>query len=88
MVRSKAIRHVEDAAMPSPFPGMNPYIEAMGLWPGVHLRLVEGIGTAINGAAPERYFTDVDERVYLCDTDDIIHAANHSRCLCLRDGSS
>jgi len=29
--------------MPSPFPGMDPYLEAPDLWPDVHARLIAQI---------------------------------------------
>jgi hypothetical protein len=29
--------------MPSPFPGINPYLEHPELWPGVHHRLIVAI---------------------------------------------
>ena len=59
--------------MPSPFPGMNPYMESPGLWPGVHARLIDAIGDFINANAPGRYFADVEERVFLCEPDDPGH---------------
>jgi hypothetical protein len=31
-------------AMPSPFPGMDPYLEHPGMWPEVHHRLISAIG--------------------------------------------
>ncbi len=33
--------------MPSPFPGMNPYLEHPELWPEVHSRLIIAITDAI-----------------------------------------
>ncbi|WP_392533388.1 DUF4058 family protein [Nostoc sp. C117] len=33
--------------MPSPFPGMNPYLENPELWPEVHSRLIIAIADAI-----------------------------------------
>jgi Protein of unknown function (DUF4058) len=29
--------------MPSPFPGMNPYLEHPEIWPGVHLLLIPAL---------------------------------------------
>jgi len=29
--------------MPSPFPGMDPYLEGRRIWPGVHARLIVAI---------------------------------------------
>ena len=56
--------------MPSPFPGMNPWLEEPSIWPGVHGSLIEAIRIEINQRAPPRYFADIEERVYLCSTDD------------------
>jgi len=56
--------------MPSPFPGMNPWMEAPELWPGVHAALISEIRSRLNSIMPPRYFADVEERVFLCDADD------------------
>lgn len=56
--------------MPSPFPGMNPWMEAPELWPGVHAALISEIRSRLNATMPPRYFADVEERVFLCDPDD------------------
>ena len=42
--------------MPSPFPGMDPYLEEPGLWPDVHARLI-GIASEFLGQAlrPKHY---------------------------------
>ena len=51
--------------MPSPFPGMDPYIEACGLWGDFHGSLIHGIHGQLADAAPERYLVRTDERSYL-----------------------
>ena len=56
--------------MPSPFPGMNPWMEAPELWPGVNAALISEIRSRLNASMPPEYFADVEERVFLCDTDD------------------
>ena len=56
--------------MPSPFPGMNPWMEAPELWPGVHAALISEIRSRLNSVMPARYFADVEERIILCDVDD------------------
>ena len=38
--------------MPSPFPGMNPYLENPELWPEVHHRLITAIAIAPAGDSP------------------------------------
>lgn len=56
--------------MPSPFPGMNPYLEAPNLWPGFHNSYIAAIRNAINRTAPGKYFADIEERVFLVTPDD------------------
>lgn len=41
--------------MPSPFPGMDPYIEFNGVWPGFHLKFINCWQDAINDVLPDRY---------------------------------
>lgn len=38
--------------MPSPFPGMDPYIEACGLWGDFHDRLIGELERALAAALP------------------------------------
>jgi hypothetical protein len=49
----------------SPFPGMDPYIEACGLWGDFHHGLISEIKYAVARAAPERYFVRAGERSYI-----------------------
>ncbi len=51
--------------MPSPFPGMDPYLEHPALWPGVHQRLITYIADTLNAALPPRYMADIGERLYV-----------------------
>jgi Protein of unknown function (DUF4058) len=51
--------------MKSPFPGMDPYIEACGLWADFHNHLIEKIGETLADAAPERYLVRTGERSYV-----------------------
>src|SRR5579884_2071490 len=51
--------------MKSPFPGMDPYIEACGLWADFHTHLIEHIYGRLADAAPERYLVRTGERSYL-----------------------
>jgi hypothetical protein len=51
--------------MPSPFPGMDPYIEARGLWGDFHDDLISEIKRALAQAAPERYLVRTGERSYV-----------------------
>ena len=51
--------------MKSPFPGMDPYIEACGLWGDFHHDLISEIKHALARAAPERYLVRAEERSYI-----------------------
>jgi len=51
--------------MKSPFPGMDPYLEARDLWRGVHLRLINHISDYLQWLLPPQYVATIDERVQL-----------------------
>lgn len=51
--------------MPSPFPGMDPYLEHSALWPGVHQGLITFAWTALNAILPPRYVASIGERLYV-----------------------
>ncbi len=53
--------------MPSPFPGMDPYLEKPSLWPDVHHELISGARAYLGGLVRPKYFVRVEERVYLAD---------------------
>ncbi len=51
--------------MKAPFPGMDPYIEACGLWEDFQAALIYEIPVALSQAVPERYVVRSGERSYL-----------------------
>ena len=51
--------------MPSPFPGMDPYLEHPARWPGLHQRLVTYMSQALNAILPPQYAADIGERLYI-----------------------
>lgn len=51
--------------MPSPFPGMDPYLEDPTLWPGVHHRLITYIANALQQQVRPRYHARIGERIYI-----------------------
>src|SRR6266446_6734620 len=51
--------------MRSPFPGMDPYIEAFGLCEDFHHNLISEIQGAISAVLPERYVVRAGERTYV-----------------------
>ena len=50
--------------MPSPFPGMDPYLEHPDLWPGVHHFLITAIAQLISPQLRPKYVVSVEVRMY------------------------
>ncbi len=57
--------------MPSPFPGMDPYLEEPGIWPDVHHELISGVRAVLSHELRPRYSVRVEQRVYVSDENDI-----------------
>ena len=56
--------------MPSPFPGMDPYLEAPTVWPDVHHGLISCIQELLNTKIRPRYVARVEDRVYMVPEND------------------
>lgn len=56
--------------MPSPFPGMDPYLEDPGSWRDVHLNLIASIQDVLGRRIRPRYVVRVEDRVYISDEGD------------------
>jgi hypothetical protein len=56
--------------MPSPFPGMDPWLETPDLWPGVHATLIPLFRELLAPVLRPKYTVDVERRVYILDEDD------------------
>jgi hypothetical protein len=50
--------------MPSPFPGMHPYLEQPVFWSEFHNRLIVAIADAIVPSLLPRYYVGVETRTY------------------------
>lgn len=50
--------------MPSPFPGMDPYLEISHKWPGVQMLLIVQYVEVLNRQLRPRYVAEIEERVY------------------------
>ncbi|MGK7877601.1 MAG: DUF4058 family protein [Xenococcaceae cyanobacterium] len=50
--------------MPSPFPGMDPYLEHPEIWPGVHLLLIAAMAESLAPQLRPKYFVSVEVRMY------------------------
>lgn len=53
--------------MPSPFPGMDPYVEEPSQWPSVHQRLITYIADVMQPNLRPRYHVLIGERVYIAE---------------------
>ena len=66
--------------MRSPFPGMDPYLEAGAGWAGVHSRLINAISEDLADQLMPAFLVTIEERVYLLDPDEA-----HDRYVEIRD---
>lgn len=58
----------EDETMPSPFPGMDPYLEESAHWPDFHDTFIQCARGAITSALPSHYTARIGERLYLIES--------------------
>lgn len=58
--------------MPSPFPGMDPYLEHPSLWPDIHNSLITAIRDELSPQVAPNYYVGLERRAYLFKPDDIV----------------
>lgn len=58
--------------MPSPFPGMDPYLEHPDLWPEVYSRLIVAIADALGPQLRPKYRVAIEKRVYQDVREDLL----------------
>ena len=51
--------------MPSPFPGMDPYLENPAIFPDLHDRLIANLSEALQAGLPDPYFAAIGDRVWV-----------------------
>ena len=56
--------------MPSPFPGMDPYLEEPAIWSGFHHAFLSSLQERLGPAVRPKYFVRVEERIYVAHEDD------------------
>src|SRR5919204_1602565 len=56
---------VKGRTMPTPLPGMDPYLEQPALWPDVHNGLIAELRNALAPQLRPRYYVALEERTYL-----------------------
>jgi hypothetical protein len=47
------------------FPGMDPYLENSGVWPGMHSRLIVYLADQLQPQLRPRYVAAIEERVFV-----------------------
>ncbi len=55
--------------MPSPFPGMDPYLERPSLWPDLHFRLIAALADTLSPVVAPRYYVSIEERIHFWEGD-------------------
>jgi hypothetical protein len=55
----------ENPLMPSPFPGMNPYLEQEDVWHDFHERFIPLLATLLGGQLRPRYIVKINEHIYV-----------------------
>ena len=55
--------------MPSPFPGMDPFLENRMFWRGVHQSLIAFANVELNTYLPPGFSANIEERVYIAGPD-------------------
>jgi hypothetical protein len=61
--------------MPSPFPGMDPYIENPDLWGDFHGNLIPALRNALNAVLPRQYIATTDRHAWVerVGSEDVAH---------------
>ncbi|MBI3268297.1 MAG: DUF4058 family protein [Planctomycetes bacterium] len=58
--------------MPSPFPGMDPYLEHPDRWTDVHTRLMVELGNVLAERLRPRYVVAVEQRTFIQQPDELV----------------
>lgn len=61
--------------MPSPFPGMNPYLESDEVWPDLHQRLIVSMADALADQVDPAYLVKIEEQLYVQEAPESPHRA-------------
>src|SRR3954452_22168944 len=52
-------------SMPSPFPGMNPYLEQDDVWHDFHEKIIPAIAERLVAQVRPKYIVKIDEHIYV-----------------------
>jgi len=56
--------------VPSPFPGMDPYLERPSLWPGFHVAFISKLQEVLNPRLLPNFIAQIETRVYVVRDED------------------
>jgi hypothetical protein len=73
--------------MPSPFPGMDPYLEDPAVWRDFHTDFLANVRAALNAALPESYSAQIEEAVRIVQFDPPAERATNPDVTVTRDPS-
>jgi hypothetical protein len=62
--------------MPTPFPGMDPYLEQPELWPDIHNSLISALRNDLAPKLRSRYYLAIEERLYLAKAGSLVEWAD------------
>jgi len=63
-----------EGRMPTPFPGMDPYLEQPDLWPDLHNSLIVALRDELAPRLRPRYYVAIKERTYTVEPADLVLA--------------
>jgi len=58
--------------VPTPFPGMDPYLEHPELWQGFHNELIAALQRDLAPRLRPRYYVSLEQRVYITESSDAV----------------
>ena len=58
--------------MPTPFPGMDPYLEQPAIWPDLHNSLIVALRDDLAPRLRPRYYVSIEERTYTVEPGDLL----------------
>jgi hypothetical protein len=64
--------------MPSPFPGMNPYLENENVWEDFHVTFVPHLRALLSPQVVPRYYVRVEEHIFIHEADGARRLAGHA----------
>ncbi|HEX9926523.1 MAG TPA: DUF4058 family protein [Anaerolineae bacterium] len=66
--------------MPTPFPGMDPYLERPDLWPDVPNSLITALRNDLAPKLRPDYYLAIEERLYLAEAEPVMTRFGWTGC--------